>query len=309
MPGAAKRRNFTVRNKPAIIMEQDNSINKGFTGTGIFVTGDAENAVHKNEIDELHELKEIRANAASDSSRGVEMVLHKAATRGKANHGWLLSNQSFSFADYYNPDRMHFGVLRVLNDDWIAPGAGFGRHPHDNMEIISIPLDGALEHTDSMGNTAVIRKGDIQAMSAGTGIFHTEYNKSLDEPASFLQIWLFPKKKNVAPRYDQRSLNSDDRHNKFHQILSPDKEDEGVWINQDAWFHMGNFDSEMTTTYKMKKPGNGVYAFIIKGEAGIEGQMLAERDGLGIWNTDSVSIKTGARGAEILLMEVPMRIS
>ncbi|MES1222795.1 MAG: pirin family protein, partial [Bacteroidota bacterium] len=299
--------NFTVEIKSST-MEQGNTGTNGFTGTGIFVGSDSANPVHKNEIDELRELKEIKSADGSNSAKITEMILHKAATRGKADHGWLVSNQSFSFADYYNPERMHFGVLRVLNDDWVAPGKGFGRHPHDNMEIISIPLDGVLEHTDSMNNTALIRKGDIQAMSAGTGIFHTEYNKSQDEPASFLQIWLFPKEKNVAPRYDQRSLNGKDRHNKFQQILSPNKEDEGVWINQDAWFHLGSFDTEISTVYNMKKPGNGVYAFVIKGDANIEGQLLNERDGLGIWNTGSTSIKTGTQGAEILLMEVPMSI-
>jgi len=289
-------------------MEQNNADNKGFTGTGMFVNADSTGSVLKNEIDELKDLEAIKINAAQDQNASPVpgMVLHKAGTRGNASHGWLESNQTFSFADYYNPERMHFGVLRVLNDDWVAPGKGFGRHPHDNMEIISIVLDGALEHTDSMNNTAVIQKGDIQVMSAGTGIFHTEYNKNNDKPASFLQIWLFPNKKNVAPRYDQLSLNINDRHNTFRQILSPFKEDKAVWINQDAWFHMGNFDKEMSSTYKLKKAGNGVYAFIIKGEASIEGRMLSERDGLGIWNTGAINVKTGSKDAEILLMEVPM---
>jgi len=292
-------------------MEQDNTVKNGITGTGIFVSGDAGNSVLRNDIDELKELKEMNVNKIPNpgSLPVPEMLLHKAATRGKASHGWLESNQTFSFADYYNPERMHFGVLRVLNDDWIAPGMGFGRHPHDNMEIISIPLEGALEHSDSMNNIAVIQKGDIQVMSAGTGIFHTEYNKHTDKPVSFLQIWLFPREKNVTPRYDQRSLNSSDRHNTFQQILSPDKEDEAVWVNQDAWFHMGNFDRDMSAVYKLKKTGNGVYAFIIKGEVSIEGRLLGERDGLGIWNTETISVKTGLQGAEILLMEVPMAIS
>jgi redox-sensitive bicupin YhaK (pirin superfamily) len=289
-------------------MAQDNTVKKGYTGTGMFVTGDSSGAVLKNEIDELKELDEIKTDS-STLPPAPEFVLHKAATRGNAKHGWLESNQSFSFADYYNPERMHFGVLRVLNDDWVAPGMGFGRHPHDNMEIISIPLEGALEHTDSMNNTAVIEKGDIQVMSAGTGIFHTEYNKNKDKPATFLQIWLFPREKNVAPRYDQRSLNSSARHNTFQQVLSPCKEDEGVWINQDAWFHMGDFDKKMSAVYKLKKRGNGVYAFIIKGEVTIEGTLLSARDGLGIWNTENINMQTGSQGAEILLMEVPMTIS
>ncbi|MEO6316657.1 MAG: pirin family protein [Chitinophagaceae bacterium] len=246
----------------------------------------------------------IQSASTTIPATGLQMVLHKAATRGKASHGWLESNQTFSFADYYNPERMHFGVLRVLNDDWVAPGKGFGRHPHDNMEIISIPLEGALEHTDSMNNTAAIQKGDIQAMSAGTGVFHTEYNKHATIPASFLQIWLFPKEKNITPRYDQRNITR--IPNVFQQVLSPDKLDEGVWINQDAWFHIGSFDKETTTVYSLKKPGNGVYAFIIKGTAVINGQELGERDGLGSWNTGEITVKAGIGDTEILLMEVPM---
>jgi len=172
-------------------------------------------------------------------------ILHKAETRGYANHGWLQSKHTFSFANYYNPQRMHFGVLRVLNDDRVEAGMGFGTHPHDNMEIISIPLEGDLEHKDSMGNTAIIKKGDVQVMSAGSGITHSEYNRSKDSLVKFLQIWIFPNKKNVAPRYDQISLNSNDRHNKLQQIVSPNANEEGVWINQDAWFFMGKFDKEL----------------------------------------------------------------
>lgn len=238
----------------------------------------------------------------------TSMVLHKADTRGHAKHGWLESHHSFSFADYYNPERMHFGVLRVLNDDWVAPGKGFGRHPHDNMEIISIPLEGALEHSDSMGNTAVIQKGDIQAMSAGTGIFHSEANQSKENPVAFLQIWIFPKQKNVQPRYDQVTLNAADRHNKLQQVLSPNKEDEGVWINQDAWFHMGNFDKGISTIYNLKKAGNGMYAFVLKGSVKIEEVELSQRDGLGIWDKDQISIAASADGTELLLMEVPMTL-
>ena len=288
-------------------MKQDNTQNKAATGTGILVKANADKNVLTNDVDELHQLEAM--HATGDATQGAtQMVLHKATTRGKADHGWLISNQSFSFADYYNPERMHFGVLRVLNDDWVAPGMGFGRHPHDNMEIISIPLEGTLEHTDSMGNTAVIQKGDIQAMSAGTGIFHTEYNKSKELPASFLQIWLFPKEKNITPRYDQQTLNSNERHNNFQQVLSPNKEDAGVYINQDAWFHMADFDKDFQSVYTLKNKENGVYAFVIKGEVTIEGQQLGERDALGTWNTGSITIKAGAQGAEILLMEVPMSI-
>jgi len=240
-------------------------------------------------------------------NKTMKSVLHKAHTRGHANHGWLDSHHSFSFANYYNPERMHFGVLRVLNDDRVTAGRGFGRHPHDNMEIISIPLEGDLEHKDSMGNTAVIREGDVQVMSAGTGIYHSEFNKNGDRPVKFLQIWVFPKYRNVRPRYDQITLKTQDIRNQFYQILSPNAEDEGVWVHQDAWFHMGKFDQPTQTTYEIKKPGNGVYAFLIEGSATMNGQKLEMRDGYGVWDTDSFDIQADA-GAKILLMEVPMGV-
>jgi redox-sensitive bicupin YhaK (pirin superfamily) len=235
-------------------------------------------------------------------------ILHKAGTRGHANHGWLDSHHTFSFANYYNPERMHFGVLRVLNDDCIDGGTGFGTHPHDNMEIISIPLEGELEHQDSMGNTTVIRKGEIQVMSAGTGIKHSEYNKSKNSKTKFLQIWVFPNKKNVTPRYDQIKLNEADRKNKLQQILSPNADDEGVWIHQNAWFHLGNFDKGTKSDYQLKNENNGVYAFVIKGSFKIETHELAERDGLGIWNTNHLKIEALSTDSELLLMEVPMTI-
>lgn len=233
-------------------------------------------------------------------------ILHKAETRGDANHGWLHSRHTFSFADYYDPKRMHFGLLRVLNDDQVEAGMGFGTHPHDNMEIISIPLEGDLEHRDSMGNIAIIRHGDVQVMSAGSGITHSEYNRNKDKPVKFLQIWVFPDKQNVKPRYDQITLSPTDRHNKFQQILSPKADDPGVWIHQDAWFHLGRFDKDFIIDYTLKKSGNGVYAFIIHGNVSIEGTILDERDGLGIWNTDKISFIANTRDAEVLLMEVPM---
>lgn len=234
-------------------------------------------------------------------------VLHKADTRGLANHGWLKSHQSFSFANYYNPERMHFGVLRVLNDDVVAPGKGFGAHPHDNMEIISIPLEGDLQHKDSMGNVATIRNGDIQVMSAGTGIQHSEYNASKDQPVKFLQIWVFPDKRNVQPRYDQISLNPNDRHNKLQQILSPNPNDAGVWIHQNAWFHLGKFDKEQSANYTIKAKGNGLYVFNLSGMLTVNGQPLNTRDGFGIWDTDTVAIQANS-DAEFLLMDVPMAI-
>lgn len=292
-------------------MERKDFIRKGLMGTGMFVASAAFGNVIKNEIDELKELDPIGFNHLPnpDSTLTANTVLHKADSRGHANHGWLDSHHTFSFANYYNPDRMHFGALRVLNDDRVDPGMGFGTHPHDNMEIISIPLEGDLEHKDSMDNVAVIQHGDIQAMSAGTGIFHSEYNKNKDRLTRFLQIWLFPNKKNVTPRYDQISLNIHDRQNRLQQILSPDAQDEGVWIHQDAWFHLGKFDQGITADYKIKKAGNGVYAFVINGDFTIAGHNLNKRDGLGIWDTDGISITAASQDAEILLIDVPMTLS
>jgi redox-sensitive bicupin YhaK (pirin superfamily) len=238
----------------------------------------------------------------------AQTILHKAETRGDANHGWLHSRHTFSFADYYDPDRMHFGALRVLNDDRVEAGMGFGTHPHENMEIVSIPLEGDLEHKDSMGNVSVIKSGDVQVMSAGTGITHSEYNKNKDRMVKFLQIWVIPNKNNVKPRYCQITLINSDRHNTFQQILSPNAGDAGVWMYQDAWFHLGQFDKGVSTNYTIKKKGNGVYAFIIYGDATIEDNLLNERDGLGIWDTNNISIKANSQNAEVLLMEVPMSV-
>lgn len=238
----------------------------------------------------------------------TNIVLHKAATRGHANHGWLDSYHTFSFAGYHNPDRMNFGVLRVLNDDKIDPAMGFGMHRHDNMEIISIPLKGDLEHKDSMGNTGIIKRGDIQVMSAGSGIQHSEYNHSQNNVTEFLQIWVFPNKRNVEPRYDQITLNENDRQNKFQQILSPNSDDEGVWIHQNAWFHIGQFDKDVSSEYQIKERGNGVYVFIISGSATVEGQELDRRGGMGIWDINELKVTSNAPQTEILLMEVPMNL-
>ncbi len=239
----------------------------------------------------------------------MQTILHTANSRGDANHGWLHSKHSFSFASYYNPEKIHFGVLRVLNDDFVAAGMGFGLHPHDNMEIISIPLEGDLAHQDSMGNHTVIKHGDIQVMSAGTGIKHSEFNHNKDKPVKFLQIWVMPNKKDVAPRYDQITLDPANRINKLEQILSPNADDAGVWIHQDAWFHIGKFDLDFATNYKVKKPGNGLYAFVLYGSFEIAGQTLAERDALGITDFDQFELKALTKDAEILLMEIPMQIS
>ncbi len=232
-------------------------------------------------------------------------VLHKANSRGHANHGWLDSYHTFSFANYYDPERVHFGALRVLNDDRVEAGKGFGTHPHDNMEIISIPLHGDLEHRDSMGNHAVIRQGDIQVMSAGTGIMHSEYNLNPDREVSFLQIWVFPNKKNIKPRYDQVSIRDIAKGNQFNQILSPTEEDQGVWIHQEAWFHLGEFEEGVSTSYTLKKEGNGVYLFLLEGEAVVERQLLEKRDGLGIKDVKEITF-TSNTFSKVLLMEVPM---
>jgi quercetin 2,3-dioxygenase len=238
----------------------------------------------------------------------AKTVMHKADSRGDANHGWLHSKHTFSFANYYNPERMNFGVLRVLNDDYVAEGMGFGTHPHDNMEIISIPLEGDLEHKDSMGNVAVIKHGDVQVMSAGSGITHSEYNRNKDKPVKFLQIWVLPNKRNVEPRYDQITLDITNRHNNLQLIVSPNAADEGVWIHQDAWFHLGKFDKDLSIDYSIKKSGNGVYAFVLKGDITINQIALNERDGLGIWDTENISLKANSDNAEILLIEVPMNL-
>jgi len=237
----------------------------------------------------------------------MNTVLHKANTRGSADHGWLKVNHTFSFANYHNPERMHFGVLRVLNDDSFAGGKGFSTHPHDNMEIITIPLQGDLEHKDNMGNGTVIKSGDVQVMSAGTGITHSEFNASQEFEVKVLQIWLFPNKKNVTPRYDQQAIRDLEVQNEFYQILSPNEEDQGVWIHQNSWFSMGEFSEQKSTEYALNSENNGVYAFIIEGEATIEGQKLEKRDGFGIWDTSAISI-TAEKDSRILLMEVPMVI-
>jgi len=235
----------------------------------------------------------------------MKTTLHKAASRGHADHGWLNSYHTFSFAGYSNPERVHFGMLRVLNDDIVEGGMGFGRHPHDNMEIISIPLKGSLEHGDNTGGHGIIKSGEVQIMSAGSGIAHSEKNASVIEEVNFIQIWVFPKEKNITPRYDQKEFKAEERINKLQTIVSPDKDSGALWINQDAWFNLGNLTKGFSTEYDIKKKGNGVYAFIIEGDVTINGQALNKRDGFGISDTDKISI-TADSDAEVLLMEVPM---
>ena len=235
----------------------------------------------------------------------MRTTLYRADTRGHANHGWLNSYHSFSFASYYDPKRMGFGVLRVLNDDEVSAGMGFNTHGHSNMEIISIPLEGDLEHKDDMGNTTVIRNGDIQVMSAGTGVKHSEYNHSKDSTVKFLQIWVVPKKLNVEPRYDQITLNEDDLQNQLYQIVSPNKGDDGVWIHQDVWFHLGSFGTAMDLDYKLKNSSNGVYAFLLEGSCSVAGEKLAKRDAISIEKTEVLNFKMD-KGSKLLLMEVPL---
>jgi redox-sensitive bicupin YhaK (pirin superfamily) len=235
-----------------------------------------------------------------------KFIFHPASERGHANHGWLNARHSFSFASWQHPDKVHFGALRVLNDDIIAPGMGFGTHPHDNMEIITIPLKGDLEHKDSMGNIGIIKENEIQMMSAGSGISHSEYNPNKDREVNLLQIWIFPKIRNIKPRYNQLRLVPEDRKNKFQQIISPDGNPVGMNINQNAFFQMASLEAGKTLDYKIQIEGNGVYAFLISGELKVNHNYhLHKRDAIGLWDTEMVEIVAKAN-AEVLLMEVPM---
>lgn len=234
----------------------------------------------------------------------MKKVIHRAGTRGYADHGWLKSFHTFSFAGYYDPERVHFGLLRVLNDDVVEGGRGFGRHPHDNMEIVSIPLSGALHHQDSTGRDKVINTNDVQIMSAGRGIAHSEFNDSHTDAVNFLQIWVFPKEKNIEPRYDQKNFAPEGRKNKFQVVVSPE-DAEAVWINQDAYFSLGKLDKGVALDYKVRKDGNGVYAFVISGEVKINEDTLQRRDAVGISDTDQLHVEA-TDDAEVLLIEVPM---
>ncbi|NJB86628.1 hypothetical protein GGR26_002405 [Lewinella marina] len=236
----------------------------------------------------------------------MKTIYHPAASRGYANHGWLSTHHSFSFARYYNPERMQFGALRVLNDDEVAGGRGFGSHPHDNMEIVSIPLEGDLEHQDSMGNTTVIREGDVQVMSAGTGVVHSEKNRNPDRPVKFLQIWVFPRERNVEPRYDQETLDTGAEDGRWHPVVTPEPQPGAVWMHQDAWFSIGRFAAGTTTEYTLNRSGNGVYLFVLEGSATVNGQTLNRRDALGVTEADGFTVDAGTQGARILAIEVPM---
>ena len=237
----------------------------------------------------------------------MKTIVHKANTRGHAVHGWLTSYHTFSFAGYYEPSRIHFGALRVLNDDTVAGGMGFGKHPHDNMEIVSIPLTGDLEHQDSTGRHEIIRQGDVQIMNAGSGITHSEKNASHYQEVKFLQIWVLPKEKDITPKYEQKSFPITSRKNKLQLVVAPDDAN-AVWINQDAWFTLGSLDKGIVTKYKLHKASSGVYAFVIKGNINLNGVALEERDGLGMTDITEIDIKADS-DTEVLLMEIPMQLS
>jgi hypothetical protein len=234
----------------------------------------------------------------------MKTVTHKADTRGHNSFGWLNSYHSFSFGHYYNPERMQFGALRVLNDDTVAPGMGFGKHPHDNMEIVSIPLSGDLHHQDSTGRNEIIRQHDVQIMSAGSGIAHSEMNANKNQEVKFLQVWVMPKEANISPRYEQKSFKPEDRLNQILTVVAPDDAN-AVWINQDAWFSLANFEAGKQASYPLHLSGNGVYVFVISGAATINGIALQNRDGLGITETDQLTIDANTN-TELLLIEVPM---
>ncbi|HZJ74215.1 MAG TPA: pirin family protein [Perlabentimonas sp.] len=237
----------------------------------------------------------------------MKAIYHRANSRGHANHGWLDTHHTFSFANYHNPERMNFGVLRVLNDDVVAGGMGFGEHPHRDMEIISIPLEGKLSHGDNMGNQGIISKGEAQVMSAGTGVVHSEKNADANKPVKFLQIWIIPNRMGVEPRYDQITI-SKRVPNNFQQVVSPNKDDDGMWIHQDAWMFLANFEKGKAKEYRVQNKNNGVYIFIIEGKIQINNQILEKRDGYGISAADSFIIES-LEDSEVLLIDVPMQLS
>ena len=236
----------------------------------------------------------------------MNIEFHSSAARGFADHGWLKAKHSFSFASWFNRYRMHFGALRVLNDDIVAPGMGFGKHPHDNMEIITIPLKGSLKHEDSMGFSEVINAGEVQVMSAGTGIYHSEFNASQTDEINLFQLWIFPNQQEVEPRYQQMAYDAAQMKDKFLQVVSPTPDDEGLWIHQQAWIHLIEMSADSSQEYTLKSNGNGVYFMNIEGEKTIANQALGFRDAVGVWDTDSVTISAKEQG-RLLLIEVPMQ--
>ena len=239
----------------------------------------------------------------------AQYIFHKADTRGYDNLEWLERRKTFSFTDYYNPKRMGFGALRVLNDDILAGGKGFGSHPHDNMEIISIPLDGSLQHEDTAGNKKVVTAGQVQVMSTGSGIFHSEYNYNNLRPAAFLQIWVYPDALNTTPKYSQIELPLSERHDQFYEFIKPEDSSSTVAVRKDTWFSSGVFSKGSIIPYPVHQNGNGIYAFVIAGSFAVDEKELATRDGLGIWDVDTISVKSLADTSELLLIEVPMKIT
>ena len=235
----------------------------------------------------------------------MKKIIHKAETRGYFDFGWLKTNHTFSFGNYYNPERVNFGMLRVLNDDFVAPAQGFGTHPHSDMEIVSIPLKGGLAHKDSTGSEGVIFPNEVQVMSAGTGILHSEYNHSKDEETNFLQLWIFPDKKGHKPRHNQKSFNPEERKNKFQLIVSPEKSDGNLWLNQDAYLSLTDLEKGNSLEYEIHTKGNGVYIFLIEGKVDVADEIISKRDGIGIFDTDEFSI-TAKDNSKVLLIEVPM---
>lgn len=237
----------------------------------------------------------------------TEITLHRASERGHADHGWLKANHSFSFAGWYNPDKTNFGVLRVLNDDTIAPGMGFGTHPHDNMEIITIPLSGVIHHKDSMGNLGAIHAGEVQAMSAGTGVTHSEFNGSNEEELKLFQIWIFPRQRGVEPRYDQFRYDPLSYQNEFAQLVSPNKDDDGLWIHQDAYIHLASLNAGKSLEYVPKNPNNGLYILNVEGTFSLLSNELNDRDALGIDTAETVTFDAKTN-SKFLVLEVPMTL-
>lgn len=237
----------------------------------------------------------------------MKKTIYPTSGRGRAEHGWLSSRFSFSFAEYYNPAQMHFGVLRVLNDDVIQAGKGFGMHPHDNMEIVTIPLSGALEHRDSMGNGSIIRAGEVQLMSAGTGIRHSEFNPLADQESTLLQIWLFPKQKDIKPRYFQRSFDQSQMHNAWQCVVSPDGINDSLTINQQAWFNLSKAEKGQLLPYQIRQSGNGAFIFVIEGSVSVAGEKLGRRDAIGLWEFTEIELEITS-DAHLLLMDIPMQL-
>lgn len=238
----------------------------------------------------------------------MKTLLFKAADRGTADYGWLKPNYYFSFAQYHDPAKVHFGLLRVLNDDFIDGGGVFHTHPHDNMEIVTIPFTGAIKHKDSTGGEGVIKAGDVQIMSAGSGVQHSEANASATEPVTLFQIWVFPKERNIKPRYDQKNFDVAERTNKWQTVVSPVDADAALWINQDARFSLTNLQAGKEIDYTNAFKGNGVFLVVINGSIEVDGQQLNKRDALGISEMESFSVKA-SEDAELLAIEIPMDLS